>query len=142
MNTHSSFTFRPGFVLRFITGLSGTALALLISSSALAAGTDAEVNTAGAHAGLAAESENVEGVHTHLHHTLNCLVGPDGEGFNSDEMNPCADLGEGALTNANNDEMKEKLGKAAEHVNKGLATDDYEEAKKAARNAQKILEAR
>lgn len=84
----------------------GTTLALLISSSALAADTASEVKTAAMHAGLASQAANVEGVHTHLHHTLNCLVGPDGDGFDSDEMNPCGDMGNGAIPDTKDDDMK------------------------------------
>ena len=142
MNIHPGFTFRPGFAVRLISTVSGTALALLISSSALAADTAPEVKTAEVHAGLAAKAENVKGVHTHLHHTLNCLVGPDGDGFDSDEMNPCGDMGKGAISDTKDDNMKGKLENAVDKANSGLDTDDYDEAKSAAMSVQKLLEAK
>jgi hypothetical protein len=36
-------------------------------------------------------------VRAHLHHALNCLVGPGGPGFDVHEMNPCANAGRGAI---------------------------------------------
>lgn len=141
MNTHSGFIFRPGFVVRLVSTVSGTALALLISSSALAATPAPEVKTATVHAGLASKAGSVKGVHTHLHHTLNCLVGPDGGGFDSDEMNPCGDMGKGAIPDTKDDNMRVKLQSAADKANSGLDTDDYDEAKAAAVSVQKMLEA-
>ncbi|NWN92380.1 hypothetical protein HLV39_12845 [Marinobacter adhaerens] len=139
MKTHSGFTFRSDSVVRFVSAVVGTALALLISSSALAADEAPTVKTAATHAGLAAKAENVEGVRTHLHHTLNCLVGPDGDGFNSDEMNPCADMGKGAIPGAQDKDMKDKLKKAADRARSGIDTDDYAEAKSAAMTVQRML---
>lgn len=139
MKTHSGFTFRSDSVVRFVSAVAGAALALLISSSALAADEAPEVKTAATHAGLAAGAENIEGVRTHLHHTLNCLVGTDGDGFNSDEMNPCADMGKGAIPGTQDKEMKDTLEKAADKVRSGLDTDDYGEAKSAAMTAQRML---
>ncbi|HEA52735.1 hypothetical protein LCGC14_0670330 [marine sediment metagenome] len=141
MNVHSGFTFRPGFVVRLISTVSGTALALIISSSALAADAPSEVKTAAVHAGLAAKADNVKGVQTHLHHALNCLVGPDGDGFDSNELNPCGDMGKGAIPDTKDDMMKGQLKKAVAKVNSGLDTDDYDEAKSAAMSTQKMLEA-
>ncbi|HTN34645.1 MAG TPA: hypothetical protein VL091_11620 [Marinobacter sp.] len=139
MDSHSCFTFRPGFVVRLIATIFGTTLALLISASALAADASAEVKTAAVHAGLAAQAENIKGVHTHLHHALNCLVGPDGDGFDSAEMNPCAKMGSGAIPDTTNDNMTEVLEDAVDKANSGLDTDDYNEAKAAAASVQKML---
>ncbi|SOB76289.1 hypothetical protein SAMN04488490_1973 [Marinobacter sp. LV10R510-11A] len=142
MNIHSGFTFRSDFAVRFVSFVFGTTLALLISSSALAADTASEVKTAAMHAGLASQAANVEGVHTHLHHTLNCLVGPDGDGFDSDEMNPCGDMGNGAIPDTKDDDMKKKLESAVDKANSGLDADDYDEAKTSAMSVQKMLEAK
>lgn len=141
MTIHSSFTFRPGFAVRLTTTMSAMALALalVMSSSAMAADAAPQAKTAAVHAGLAAKAENIKGVHTHLHHALNCLVGPEGKGFDSDEMNPCADMGNGAIPDTTNDNMTEKLDSAVAKVNSGLDTDDYDDAKAAAMSAQKML---
>ena len=42
--------------------------------------------TAQMHADLAARAADLTGVHTHLHHTLNCLVGPSGAGFDPNKV--------------------------------------------------------
>lgn len=139
MNTHSGFTLRSDFAVRFVSTVFGTTLALLISSSAMAADAAPQVETAAVHAGLAAKAENVKGVHTHLHHSLNCLVGPDGDGFDSDEMNPCGDMGNGAIPDTSDSKMKENLESAVDKANSGLDTDDYDEAKTAAMGVQKML---
>jgi len=61
-----------------------------------------EIATAAIHAGLSAESTTLQVAHMHLHHTLNCLVGPTGTGFNSSYFNPCAHLGHGAIPDSGN----------------------------------------
>lgn len=139
MTVHSSFTFRPGFAVRTTSTLFAMALALVMSSSALAADAAPEIKTAATHAGLASQADNIKGVHTHLHHTLNCLVGPDGDGFDSDEMNPCADMGNGAIPDNTSDNMMEVLDDAVDAANNGLNTDDYDEAKAAAASVKKML---
>ncbi len=139
MSIHSGFTFHPGFAVRFMSTLCGTALALIISSSALAADSAPEVKTAATHAGFAAQADNIKGVHTHLHHTLNCLVGPKGDGFDSNEMNPCADMGNGAIPDNTNDNMMEVLDDAVDKTNSGLQTDDIDKAKAAAASVKKML---
>src|SRR6476646_9621049 len=74
-------------------------LALVAGLAATSALADAssETVTAATHAGLAAGASDLAGVHTHLHHALNCLVGPGGNGFDAKEMNPCAQSGKGAI---------------------------------------------
>ena len=62
-------------------------LAVVIGTVAFAAPAFAspkeEVTTAALHAGLAAKGGDIKEVHTHLHHALNCLVGPDGQGYDA-----------------------------------------------------------
>jgi len=69
---------------------------LLVPGAALADG-HSEIVLAEQHAGLAAGSGDIAMVHAHLHHTLNCLVGPGGAGFDANQMNPCANAGHGAI---------------------------------------------
>ena len=59
----------------------------LLATPAFAALSD-EVSTAQTHAGLAAKGADVNAVHMHLHHALNCLVGPGGAGFDAGQANP------------------------------------------------------
>lgn len=139
MSNHSGFTLRPGLSVRFVSVVFGTALALLMSLSALAEESDSQVKTAAVHATLAVDSADIQAVQMHLHHTLNCLVGPEGDGFDADEMNPCDGMGNGAITDAKDEDNKDELEKVASVVKDGLDSDDYDEAKDAATSAQDML---
>jgi len=82
------------------------------------------------HAGLAAQAANVEQVHMHLHHTVNCLVGPKGQGFDAKEANPCQKLGNGAIPDTSDSATKTKLTAALAKAQTGLKSDDLAVAKK------------
>ena len=71
----------------FIGAIAAAALSL--PTLALADG-HSEIVNAGTHAGYAAAATDIATAHAHLHHTLNCLVGPAGSGFDAKELNPCA----------------------------------------------------
>src|SRR5215472_16172388 len=90
--------------LRVLTGLL-----VVLPASALAADPVQEAATAGTHAGLAAQGASIEQVHMHLHHTVNCLVGPNGQGFDAKEANPCQKLGGGAIPDTTDQATKAKL---------------------------------
>ena len=84
---------------------SSTALlcgALLLSSAAFAQGGDVakELGAASTHAQLSESSQSVEVATMHLHHVINCLVGPHGRDFNAAAGNPCKGMGEGAEKDA------------------------------------------
>ncbi len=98
-----------------------------------------EAATSGLHAGLAAQAANVEQVHMHLHHTVNCLVGPKGQGFDAKEANPCQKLGNGAIPDTSDSATKTKLTAALAKAQAGLKSDDLAAAKKAATEAQATL---
>lgn len=91
---------------------------------ALCADVNAEIANAGMHAGLAAQASDITVVHTHLHHTVNCLVGPGGAGFDAKELNPCANTGSGAIPDSTSASTKQALQAALEKANSGLADDD------------------
>jgi len=99
---------------------------LLVPGAALADG-HSEIVLAEQHAGLAAGSGDVATVHTHLHHTLNCLVGPGGAGFDAGQMNPCANAGHGAIPD-NGVLKKLALEGAAAEARKGIAEPDLAKA--------------
>lgn len=73
--------------------------ALLLSSAALAQGGDVakELGAASKHAQLSESSQSVPVAAMHLHHVINCLVGPHGAGFDAAAGNPCKGMGDGAL---------------------------------------------
>ena len=104
----------------------------LIGLSALVYAADAakEAAMAARHAGLASKAADVKAVHTHLHHVVNCLVGPKGEGFDANEANPCASLGDGAIPDTTDSAMKTMLMDALKTANAGLGSDDLATAQK------------
>jgi len=75
----------------------------------------------------------------HLHHTVNCLVGPSGQGFDAKEANPCQKLGNGAIPDTTDSAMKAKLSAALAKAQAGLKSDDLTAAKQAATEAQAAL---
>ena len=122
--------------------VTGNTIALVvivsISPAALADGPQA-VATAAQHAGLAAAADDIAGAHRHLHHTLNCLIGPDGEGFDEAAGNPCRDAG-GAIPQTADAQMKENLEEAAMKVRDAIENDDPAAVKEVAMSVQDTLE--
>ena len=90
------------------------------------------------HAGLAASQGDIGAVQRHLHHALNCLVGPGGEGFDESAGNPCAQDG-GAIPQTSDAAMKEKLQKIAMQVTAAIGNSNMDAAKKSAMEAQEML---
>ncbi len=113
--------------------------AFLMASPVLAAGLKNEIAAAAQHAGLAAQGADIDTVHTHLHHTLNCLVGPDGKGFAPKEMNPCKELGKGAIPDAKDGATKKSLEAQATAAEAGIAETDLARAQKAAGDIETSL---
>lgn len=122
--------------------LAAAALAFLAAPALAAEPQPAkEIAAAAQHAGFAAGSGDIGGVHTHLHHTVNCLVGPEGEGFAPDQLNPCKTIGNGAIPDTEDEVTKQSLDAALESANAGLATGDLAGAKAEAIKTQSLLEA-
>ena len=120
--------------------LSSAAI-VFFASPALAGDAGAEITNATMHAGLAAQAADIAGVHTHLHHTVNCLVGPGGTGFDAKELNPCANSGGGAIPDAANPATKQKLVAALASANSGIAATDLATAQKDASETAAMLKA-
>lgn len=72
-----------------LLSLSGTAMATASESK--------EIQTAIEHAGFASKSKSASQIHLHLHHVINCLVGPEGAGYDPAAGDPCESEGGGAL---------------------------------------------
>lgn len=117
----------------FVTGIAAFAPSAALADAAAAKA------TAATHAGLAASQDAIGGVRTHLHHTLNCLVGPEGEGFDDSVGNPCAREGSYAIPETADMEMKESLEELAEKVRMTIASDDLMAAKETATEVQGML---
>ena len=93
-----------------------------------------EIATAQTHAGLAAKAPAIDGIHMHLHHALNCLVGPKGDGFDAAPGNPCGSQGNGAIPDGS-DAQKAKLTPAVATLKAGIASSDPAAAAKSATDA-------
>lgn len=120
----------------------GSAVALSALASFLPGGAfadaDQAVATAAQHSALAANASEIAMVHRHLHHALNCLVGPDGEGFDAAAGNPCAAAG-GAIPQTSDSDMKMKLEMAAKEIRDGIANESADGAKEKATAVQAML---
>jgi hypothetical protein len=116
-------------------------IVMALPASTLAAGPDPvqEAVISAVHAGWAAQSATIEQVHMHLHHTVNCLVGSKGQGFDANEANPCQKLGDGAIPDTADSATKAKLTAALAKAQAGLKSDDLTAAKKAATEAEAAL---
>lgn len=118
------------------------AIAVLVGAwpaSALAADAAKEAAASEMHAGLAAKAASIEQVHMHLHHAVNCLVGPKGQGFDAKEANPCQSLGDGAIPDTTDAATKARLTAALGHAEAGLKSADLAAARQAAAETQAAL---
>ena len=114
-------------------------IALLAACAALTAtpvlaDTAAELNIAQNHAGMAAKAADLKTAQMHLHHAVNCLVGPAGKGFDASAGNPCAKAGAGAIPDSTDAAVKAKLQTIADSAAPGLSTTDLAAAQKAAQS--------
>jgi len=124
-------------IIRGTAALAAVSLAAFATNIALADGPQA-ISTAAQHAGMAASSADLAGAQRHLHHVLNCLVGPGGEGFDAAPGNPCAAAG-GAIPQTSDAATKDKLQKAAGEARKAIAGTDLNATQKAASDIQNML---
>ena len=94
----------------------------------------AELSTAQTHAGMASTQTDIAMAHKHLQHAINCLVGPNGKGFDAAAGNPCGKAGSGAIPDSTDTAMKAKLQSIADAAQPGLTTTDLATAQKAAQS--------
>ncbi|HXC56795.1 MAG TPA: hypothetical protein VNU97_15965 [Rhizomicrobium sp.] len=123
--------------------LMGAAVAALLLAPlpVLAADPAGEIVTATTHADLASKAADLAGTQMHMHHALNCLVGPGGAGFDAKNMNPCANSGAGAIPDTADAAKKTKLQSVASALKGGLATDNLAAAHQVAATAAATLAA-
>ncbi len=98
-----------------------------------------EVSTAAQHAGFAANAAEMKMVQMLLHHVVNCLVGPSGQGFDAGAGNPCRDQGNGAIADTTDTAKKAALDQALAKANAGLKQTDMAAAKEDATAVQALL---
>jgi hypothetical protein len=96
------------------------------------------------HAGFAAKYDALKEVSLHLHHVINCVVGPQDKMFDAAAGNPCQSQGNGFLP-----DLKVKKGEDAQYyqvqwvariAGQAIASNNLQEAKAAARIASLVLE--
>jgi hypothetical protein len=107
--------------------------------AAQAGNASTEIKTAAQHAHFSANSKTIEMVHTHMHHALNCLVGPGGDGFDKTALNPCKNSGNGAIPDTTDAATKKKLENIAKALRLGLADDDLNSAQNMATSVEVML---
>lgn len=115
----------------------------LLSFSVFAAGNSSkEISTALMHAHFSAKATSLHMSHEHLHHVLNCVVGPKGRAFDPKAMDPCKGMGNGALPDAGmNRAVRRDLMKAVRSAENGLKTTSLSAAHKAADRTAAALKA-
>src|SRR5262249_54435777 len=91
---------------------------------ASAADVNKEVSTAAQHAGFAGSSKDMKTTQMHLHHVVNCLVGPQGDGFDASFGNPCDGQGSGAISDTTDTAKKASLQQALQQTSDGLKQSD------------------
>lgn len=138
MSTLAKRSFTPLRKTILAAGFALAAGGLVFAAPAGAADAAKSAETAAQHAGFAAGSSGLKGVHMHLHHALNCLVGEEGEGFDADELNPCQATG-GAIPDTADAARKAELEKAAAAARAGIAETDLAKAQADANEVQTIL---
>jgi hypothetical protein len=120
-----------------IAAIAGTMT--MTSFAAHGADLGAEIANARMHAGLAAQGSDIATVHTHLQHTINCLVGPKGAGFDAKALNPCANNGTGAIPDETDAAKKTALQAAADKATAGIGASDLASAQKDASSVATML---
>lgn len=124
---------------RVFTGVILAAGLLLGPVVAQAADVNSEIKAAGQHAGFAAKAGTIDMVHTHLHHVVNCLVGPNGDGFDAKALNPCKGMGNGAIPDATDMGMKDTLNSALKTAQQGISATSLSEAQADAKTVGEAL---
>ncbi|HET7570933.1 MAG TPA: hypothetical protein VFK96_10185 [Gammaproteobacteria bacterium] len=95
-----------------------------------------QVMTAHAHALMAAGASSLKMTHAHLHHVINCLVGPSGAAFDSSAADPCKGMGSGALPDAaGQSKLHSALKKALATARAGVKDDNLKTAQRSAHKA-------
>src|SRR4051812_3569411 len=121
-------------------------IALLAACAALTAtpvlaDTAAELNIAKNHAGMAAKAADLKTTQMHLHHAVNCLVGPAGKGFDAAAGNPCGKAGAGAIPDSTDAAQKAKLTSIAATAETGVGNSDLAASQKAAKETADAIAA-
>ncbi len=123
------------------TVIAGGSLALALPVlAAVHADAAKEMRTAEQHAEYAARAGNIDAVRLHLHHVVNCLVGPKGKGFDAAAGDPCKGEGNGAVHDYKGPrETRAMLRQSLQLARVGLSITNYEAARTVARATELLL---
>jgi len=117
-----------------------SAAALAATPAFAATGAGKEIHTAIEHSGYASHVKSTNKVHLHLHHVVNCLVGPHGKGFYPAAGDPCQGEGNGALNDLSGQpKVRSELEKALREANTGLRENSFRTAHNTAEQVRKTL---
>ena len=131
---------KRGLATLGVLALAGTGLfAIGVRSASADTDVNKEVSTAAQHAGFAGSAKDMKTTQMHLHHVVNCLVGPQGQGFDASFGNPCNGQGSGAIPDTTDSAKKASLQQALQQTLDGLKQSDMAAAQKDATAAQDLL---
>lgn len=120
--------------------LLGLALPTLAPAAAVSSAVTNQVSVAGIHASMALDAGDLETVHLHLHHVINCLVGPSGKEYDAKATNPCDGMGQGAIVDAKGNPASEAyLNAALKQARQGLQAGTLQSAHADAQQVFEIL---
>ena len=122
--------------MKKILFLAGAAALLATPAFADLAG---ELSTAQTHAGMASTQTDIAMAQKHLQHAVNCLVGPNGTGFDAAAGNPCGKAGNGAIPDSTNPAQKAKLTSIAATAKTGVGSSDLATVTKTANFSSAFL---
>jgi hypothetical protein len=125
-------------IVKLIAATFGVASILSLPSVAHADQAQ-EISTAATHAGLAQKAGDLRGIHMHLQHVVNCLGGPNADGFDASPGNPCNGQGNGAIPDTTDAAKKQALTAAMQQARAGVAEGDIGVARRTAEDLQKSL---
>lgn len=125
-----------------LAGLAASALLapLAATASTMTADGQKEVATAIEHAHYASQSNQLDAVHLHLHHVINCMVGTNGEGFDAQAGDPCKGEGTGALNDLKASPARQDADQALALARVGVKIDQYSAARDVAKAVHSLLE--
>jgi hypothetical protein len=124
--------------MKKILFLAGAAALMATPAFADLAG---ELSTAQTHAGMASTQADIAMAHKHLQHAINCLVGPNGKGFDAAAGNPCGKAGNGAIPDSTDAAQKAKLTSIAASAETGVGNADLAASQKAAKETADAIAA-
>jgi hypothetical protein len=134
---------KGGLAILGVLALASTwLLAIGIRPASADSDVNKEVSTAAQHAGFAGSAKDMKTTQMHLHHVVNCLVGPQGQGFDASFGNPCNGEGSGAISDTTDSVKKASLQQALQQTLDGLKQSDMAAAQKSANAVQDLLKSK